>query len=104
MLEELTGHRMVTLITDRPVQDGMETVMPPGVYENIRIVAMGAHDDKPRHVREHCLVCFIDDRAETCYQLNAAGIRPIVFSLPWNDGRHSFPLVRKCDEVRSLCL
>lgn len=107
VLEELTGHGPVTLITARPEPDPVlkwiESVMPPAVSRGIRVVAMGEHDDKPRYVREHALQCFIDDRAETCFQLQEAGITPIVFSQPWNLGRHSFPTVNTWKEIRALC-
>lgn len=107
VLQELTQHGMVTIVTARPnpgpVADWLDLVMPSGVCKNIQIVAMGAHDDKPRYIREHGLEFFIDDRAETCHQLNEAGINPIVFSQPWNHGRHSFPFVSNWSEVRALC-
>lgn len=107
VLEELAGHAPVTLVTARPdpdpVRDWLHSVMQPAVCNNIRIVAMGAHDDKPRHVKEHGLECFIDDRAETCHQLVEAGIKPIVFSQPWNKGRHSFSTVNSWQEIRALC-
>jgi len=107
VLEELTGHGPVTLITARPeaepVLEWIDSVMPPEVCRGIKVVAMGEHDDKPRYVREHGLECFIDDRAETCFQLREAGINPIVFSQPWNLGRHTFPTVSTWKEIRALC-
>ena len=108
VLKELTEKGIVTLVTARPepepVQQWLETVMPFSVCRNIKVVAMGAHDDKPRYVRENGLQCFIDDRAETCHQLSEAGIQPIVFSQPWNQGRHSFNTVGCWKEIRDLCL
>jgi len=108
VLEELTGHGTVTLVTARPdpapVEEWLAAVMPLEVCRNIRIVAMGAHDDKPRYIREHGLECFIDDRAETCCQIHDAGIIPVVFSQPWNDGRHPFSTVSCWQEIRGLCL
>lgn len=107
VLEEMTACSQVTLVTARPhpepVQQWVDAVMPDTVSRNIRIVAMGAHDDKPRHVRGHGLECFVDDRAETCHQLMEAGIKPIVFSQPWNRGRHSFFSVDTWEEIRHLC-
>jgi hypothetical protein len=107
VLKELAGQGTVTLVTARPdpgpVVEWLDSVMGPVVCNNIRVVAMGAHDDKPRHIRAQGLECFIDDRAETCRQLDEAGIQPIVFSQPWNHGRHSFPSVCSWEEVRALC-
>ncbi len=108
VLEQLTGEGMVTLITARPdpepVIDWINTVMPSSVSANMHIVAMGAHDDKPRYIIEHGLECFIDDRAETCHQISEAGIHPVVFSQPWNHGRHSFTTVNCWKDIRELCL
>jgi 5'(3')-deoxyribonucleotidase len=107
VIGELTGHGVVTIVTARPdpqpVQQWLESVMPRTVCRRIKIVAMGAHDDKPRHVLEHGLKYFIDDRAETCHQLDRAGISPIVFAQPWNVGRHSFSIVSNWKEIRELC-
>ena len=97
VLGQLTECAVVTIVTARPdpgpVHDWLASVMPAKVCGKIKIVAMGAHDDKPRHVRGQGLKYFIDDRAETCHQLNREGILPIVFSQPWNRGRHSFNTV-----------
>ena len=108
VLGELTENGVVTIVTARPdpgpVQGWLESVVPVSVCNNIKVVAMGHHDDKPRHVRENGLQYFIDDRAETCYQLNQAGIHPIVFSQPWNRGRHRFSTVNSWRDIRELCL
>lgn len=107
VLEELTGHATVTIVTARPgpdpVREWLHSVMRPAVCRNINIVAMGAHDDKPDYVRDQGIECFIDDRAETCRQLMKAGIRPIVFSQPWNEGQHSFCTVKSWQDIRALC-
>ena len=108
VLAELTDLAPVTLITarpyPRPVRDWLDTVMPASVSRRIAVVAMGGHDDKPRYIRQHGLDSFIDDRAETCFQLEAAGIIPIIFSQPWNLGRHTFASVSSWEEIRTLCL
>lgn len=107
VLGELTGHGIVTIVTARPdpkpVYDWLAWVMPRDVSAKIRVVAMGAHDDKPRYVLEHGLRYFIDDRAETCHQLDKVGILPIVYSQPWNRGRHRFSTVSSWQEIRELC-
>ncbi|MFZ5798425.1 MAG: 5' nucleotidase, NT5C type [Desulfobulbaceae bacterium] len=108
VLGELSELAQVTVITARPypqpVRDWLDMNMPSGVSRRITVVAMGMHDDKPRHIRRHGLDAFIDDRAETCFQLEAAGITPILFSQPWNRGRHGFATVRTWQEIRALCL
>jgi uncharacterized HAD superfamily protein len=108
VLTELSEVAPVTVITARPypqpVRDWLDAVLPVPVSRSISVVAMGAHDDKVRHIRRHALHAFVDDRAETCFQLDAAGITPIVFSQPWNRGRHPFSAVRTWQEIRKLCL
>ncbi len=108
VLGELTERSRVTVVTARPepepVYDWFESVMPRSVVERIHVVAMGSHDDKVRHVRQHRLSHFIDDRAETCLQLRAAGIQSIVFSQPWNRGDHDLPTVTGWQDIRRLCL
>lgn len=108
ILAELTQQAPVTLITARPypqpVRDWLDAVLPAPVRRRIAVIAMGAHDDKPRHIRRQGLDAFVDDRAETCFQLDEAGITPIIFSQPWNRGRHPFAMVSTWAEIRSLCL
>ena len=107
VLSELTGQAMVTIITARPEADPvhhwLQTVFPAPVWQRIRVVAMGDHDDKARYIRMSGLSAFVDDRAETCVQLNQAGIHSIVFSQPWNHNRHTLPAVRSWEEIRALC-
>ncbi|HDK44323.1 MAG TPA: hypothetical protein ENG91_07215 [Desulfobacteraceae bacterium] len=107
VLEELTGYATVTLVTARPdpepIRTWFESLTDAATSDGIRIVAMGAHDDKPRHIKGYGIEYFIDDRAETCRQLEQAGINPIVFSQPWNQGRHSFKSVASWREIRDLC-
>ncbi len=108
VLCELADMAVLTLITARPcpgpVHDWLESMLPATTLPKIRVVAMGAHDDKPRHILNQGLRYFIDDRAETCVQLREAGIQPIVFSQPWNQNRHHLPSVNSWQEIRSLCL
>ena len=108
VLGELSEKAPVTLVTARPhpepVSEWLATVLPPSTLPRIHIIAMGAHDDKPRHIRDRGLEWFIDDRAETCLQLPEHGITPIVFSQPWNKGKHQLPTVSSWEEIRSLCL
>ena len=108
VLDELTRHGEITVVTARPdpgpVHDWLESVMSINVWKKIKVVAMGDHDDKARYILDHGLECFIDDRAETCSQLDLAGINPIVFTQPWNRGRHSFYSVEDWEQIRALCL
>jgi hypothetical protein len=108
VLGELTSHGQVTIITARPeaepVHHWLQTVFPDPVWSSIRVVAMGDHDDKARHIKKLGLSFFVDDRAETCLQLRSAGIHAIVFAQPWNRDRHHLPTVRTWAEIRTLCV
>lgn len=108
VLCELAELSRISVITARPladpVNDWFATMFPKSVLKAIQVVAMGAHDDKPRFVHEQGLRYFIDDRAETCVQLDNAGIQPFVFSQPWNHNRHRLPVVSSWLEIKALCL
>lgn len=108
VLGELSGRAPVTIITARPeaepVHRWLEEMFPAGVRQRLRVVAMGDHNDKARHIRQAGLSAFIDDRAETCVQLSRAGLDAIVFAQPWNRDRHSLPTVHSWAEIRALCL
>ena len=107
VLSELSEQAPVTIITARPeidpVHHWLDAFFSPAVRKNIRVIAMGDHDDKVRYIRGAGLSTFIDDRAATCLQLSHAGLNPIVFAQPWNRNRHSLPSVRSWAEIRSLC-
>jgi hypothetical protein len=81
----------VTVITARPrlqpVLDWFACHLPPSALQAVRVVAMGDHDD----------------RAETCQQLHAAGIQPLVFRQPWNQHCRHLPAVSSWREIRELC-
>ncbi|MDX9834182.1 MAG: hypothetical protein RBT36_03095 [Desulfobulbus sp.] len=108
VLSEMSERAPVTIITARPEADPvhcwLEAIFPAPVRRRLRVVAMGDHDDKARHIRQAGLSTFIDDRAETCVQLSRAGLDAIVFSQPWNRDRHSLPTVHSWAEIRALCL
>ena len=108
VLSEMSLQVGVTIITARPepepVHQWLDAIFPTAARSRMRVVAMGDHDDKARHIRMAGLSTFVDDRAETCLQLREAGINPIVFHQPWNRDRHSLPMVRNWAEIRALCL
>ena len=108
VLGELAEKAEVNVVTARscarPVHDWLDSIFPRSTLPRIRVVAMGAHDEKSLHIHEQGLHYFIDDRAETCVQLSQAGIQSIVFSQPWNENRHQLPVVNSWQEIRALCL
>lgn len=45
---------------------------------------------------------FVEDRLDTCYLLQDAGIRPILFKQPWNRESHPFVEIRGWEELEGL--
>ncbi|MCF6186696.1 MAG: hypothetical protein L3J49_04370 [Desulfobulbaceae bacterium] len=107
VMSELSELAELTIVTARPQPDPvhawLKTVFPQSTCTRIRVIAMGDHDDKPQHIQRLGLTHFIDDRAETCAQLESAGICSIVFNHPWNKNRHKLPIVNSWQEIRALC-
>lgn len=106
VLSELAAAAPVTIITARPLlqpaRDWIDTLFPRQVSRAITLIAMGDHDDKARYIHGHGLSYFVDDRAETCRQLAADNITPLVFSQPWNRHRHELKTVSDWQEIRRL--
>lgn len=96
----------VTIITARPITKPvfawLEQFFTGETREKIRVVGTGDHNDKVRHIHQHGLKYFIDDRAETCIQLAKEAITPYVFSQPWNRNRHALQTVADWHEIRAL--
>lgn len=106
ILEQFTALSAVTIITARPISrpvfDWLDHFFTGPTRERIRVVATGDHNDKVRHIHDHGLKYFIDDRAETCIQLAREAITPFVFIQPWNRDRHTLQTVADWDEIRAL--
>jgi hypothetical protein len=106
VLSELAAAAPVTVITARPLmqpaRDWIDALFHPQVSRAINLIAMGDHDDKARYIHGHGLSYFVDDRAETCRQLAADNITPLVFSQPWNRHRHELRTVSDWQEIRRL--
>ena len=96
----------VTIITarplERPVSDWLDHFFPSKTCKQINLVAMGDHDNKTRYIKEHNLKYFVDDRVETCLQLAATEITPIVYRQPWNHDKHWLKSVSNWQEIHNL--
>lgn len=108
VLREFARHAPLTFVTARPlaqpIADWLRVMLGEETFRRSRLVATGEHDDKARHIQAMGLSHFIDDRAQTCLLLEEAGLSPIVFSQPWNRGRHRLPEVDNWLAIRALCL
>jgi len=105
-LYDIAQNGEVTIITARPVQqpvtDWLHLYFDDKTVEKFHIVATGDHNDKVRHIHDHGIRYFVDDRAATCLQLATEDITPIVFSHPWNSKRHNLQSVDNWDDIREL--
>jgi 5'(3')-deoxyribonucleotidase len=68
----------------------------------IQAFATGTYDGKADVLKDKGIGYFVEDRLETCYSLNEAGIIPILFRQPWNRKRHPFTEVGTWRELESL--
>lgn len=106
-LTSLSRRAPLTFITARPLHDPianwLEHILGSTVFSRVRLIAMGDHDNKAAYLKKLGLRYFIDDRAETCVNLEREGFSPLVFSQPWNQGRHHLPTVSSWREIEALC-
>jgi hypothetical protein len=70
--------------------------------DSIHILAVGSFENKADVLVEHHITCFVEDRLETCYRLQDAGIVPILFKQPWNREPHPFIEVGSWKELENL--
>jgi len=106
VLQEFSRHAPLTFVTARPllepIGEWLAVHLGREAMKACRLIATGDHDGKGEYIKRLQLDAFVDDRAQTCIQLNAQGIIPFVYDQPWNRGRHRFPTVRNWDEIRFL--
>ena len=66
------------------------------------IVATGSFEAKADVLLERNVTCFVEDRLDTCFLLERAGITPILFKQPWNRQPHGFVEVGSWSELEAL--
>lgn len=108
VLKEFAQAAPLTFVTARPqkkpIAAWLKNMLGEAVYKDVRLVATGEHDDKADYIKSMGLRYFVDDRAQTCMMLENEGITPIVYSQPWNAGRHDLHSVDNWLAIRELCL
>ncbi len=108
VLTALSRVAPLTFITARPlhhpIAQWLERALGTATFGQVRLIAMGDHDQKAPYLKELGLRYFVDDRAETCLALERQGFTPLVFAQPWNQGRHHLPTVSCWQEIRELCV
>jgi 5'(3')-deoxyribonucleotidase len=105
VLERLTRCGPVLLVTARPaigpIGDFIRGILPE-TGERIAIVATGCFNAKTDVLLERGITHFVEDRLETCFALDAAGITPILYAQPWNREPHPFIEVASWDQIDGL--
>ncbi|MBC8318836.1 MAG: hypothetical protein H8E41_13105 [Desulfobulbaceae bacterium] len=90
--------------TKKPIDRWLHTILGESVYSKINLIATGEHDGKLPYIKNAGLHSFIDDRVPTCLELAENGFQPIVFSQPWNRGKHDLPSVENWLSIQDLFL
>ena len=97
--------RPILFITARPylgpIRDWINQTLrlDPASFE---IIATGSHEAKAGILQQRNISSFVDDRLETCFLLQEAGVRPILYRQPWNREQHPFVEVGSWKELQAL--
>lgn len=98
-------HRPTLFVTARPdgghISDWLRDVLRVS-GDDIAVVATGSFEDKQDVLLERGIKHFVEDRLETCFLLQEAGINPIVYKQPWNRKPHPFLEVDNWDDIEAL--
>jgi uncharacterized HAD superfamily protein len=107
VLHKYAEHAPLTFVTARPqkkpIDIWLKHFLDPSVYEEMRLVAMGVHDNKAPYIKDLGLKYFVDDRLQTCQKLAGKGITPLVYNQPWNINGHNLQTVEDWKAIYALC-
>jgi 5'(3')-deoxyribonucleotidase len=99
------GNRPLLFVTARPsagpIQSWLQDQLRLGPGD-LEVVATGDFDAKTEVLKQRQVRFFVEDRLETCFSLDAAGVVPIVFHQPWNRQAHPFMEVASWGELEAL--
>jgi uncharacterized HAD superfamily protein len=84
-----------------PIQNWIEQTLRLGAAA-IEVIATGSHELKAGVLQQKRISYFVEDRLDTCFLLENAGVRPVLFKQPWNREPHPFTEVTSWDELRAL--
>lgn len=104
-LGRLGARHPLLMVTARPsigpIGQWMERLLKP--YDvTVEIIPTGDFEAKADVLKDRCITHFVEDRLETCFLLEKAGITPILFKQPWNRQPHPFVEVAAWDELEKL--
>jgi hypothetical protein len=108
VIGDLASQAKVTIITaraiDAPVIDWLEHHLSRETCRKIDLIAMEDHDLKVQYIRQCKLRFFVDDRAETCAQVAAAELYPLLYKQPWNRSWTDFAVVNDWQHMSELLI
>jgi 5'(3')-deoxyribonucleotidase len=84
-----------------PIYNWIRRVLPLEP-ERLEVIATGSFDAKTKILADRKICYFVEDRLETCFDLKAAGIVPVLFRQPWNRKPHPFIEVYDWNDLESL--
>jgi 5'(3')-deoxyribonucleotidase len=70
--------------------------------ESFEVIPTGSFEGKVDVLQQKGISYFIEDRLETCFTLQNAGISPVVFKQPWNRSLHPFIEVDGWNDIEAL--
>ena len=98
-------YRSILFVTARPylgrIQDWILSALPLNPAW-VDVVATGSFEGKTDVLLSRGISYFVEDRLETCFTLQEAGVVPILFKQPWNREEHPFREVGSWSELESL--
>ena len=93
VLKRLHAYGPIRLVTARPypgpIKAWIDELLPPETFK-VNITATGSFDAKAEVLGAQNVSCFVEDRLDTCFLLEAHGITPVLFAQPWNRNAHPF--------------
>jgi hypothetical protein len=84
-----------------PVAQWIAEVLSIG-QDRLEVIATGTSKAKSPILRERGISHFVEDRLDTCFLLQDAGITPVLFRQPWNREPHGFIEVGSWSELASM--
>ena len=84
-----------------PIDDWIKSVLTLDPV-SVEVIATGSFDAKVDVLVERGITYFVEDRLETCFPIQAAGLVPVLFKQPWNREHHPFMEVSNWKELESL--
>lgn len=99
------NHRPILFVTARPylgpIYDWIKDTLPLD-SRDIEVVATGGFEAKADVLLKKNISYFVEDRLETCFHLERAGVTPLLFKQPWNRVHHPFMEVGTWNELEAL--